>query len=269
MKILFKKREVVKLIANKKNLGFVPTMGAIHIGHISLFKRSLSECDKTIVSIFINKPQFSKKRDYEKYPRSLKEDINKLKKLNIDYFYIPSHNEIYPHGINKKIKINKFSKNLCGKYRPRHFESVVDVIDRFIKIINPLKIYFGEKDMQQLLLIKDFVKKKYKKIKILGCKTIRERSGIPYSSRNLLLSTKDKKIASNIFNFLFKRKKLIINKKIKINEIRDKIFSLGARKIDYIKIIDINKIIRPYISKNKYKIFIAYYLNSIRLIDNF
>ena len=84
-----------------------------------------------------------------------------------------------------------------------------------------------------------------------------------------MLSTKDKKIASNIFNFLFKRKKLIINKKIKINEIRDKIFSLGARKIDYIKIIDINKIIRPYISKNKYKIFIAYYLNSIRLIDNF
>ena len=239
MKILFKKREVVKLIANKKNLGFVPTMGAIHIGHISLFKRSLSECDKTIVSIFINKPQFSKRRDYEKYPRSLKEDIN------------------------------KFSKNLCGKYRPRHFESVVDVIDRFIKIINPLKIYFGEKDMQQLLLIKDFVKKKYKKIKILGCKTIRERSGIAYSSRNLLLSTKDKKIASNIFNFLFKRKKLIINKKIKINKIRDKIFSLGARKIDYIKIIDINKIIRPYISKNKYKIFIAYYLNSIRLIDNF
>ena len=146
MKIILNKNKLLRLIKAKKNLGFVPTMGGIHFGHISLIKKSISQCDMTIVSIFINKPQFNRKKDFKMYPRVLSKDIAILKKLKIDFLYLPSVKQIYPKGVNKKIKISSFSKKLCGKFRPGHFKAVVDVIDRFIKIIRPQKIYLGEKD---------------------------------------------------------------------------------------------------------------------------
>ena len=147
MKIFISKNKLIKFIKHEKNLGFVPTMGAFHLGHIALFKRSISQCNKTVVSIFINKPQFNNKSDFQKYPKTLKKDILVLKKLKIDYLYLPPSDQIYPRGPNKKIIINSFEKKLCGKLRPGHFKAVVDVIERFIKIINPKKIYFGEKLM--------------------------------------------------------------------------------------------------------------------------
>ena len=268
MKIILKKNKLFKLLQNERNLGFVPTMGAIHLGHISLIKRSIKQCNKTIVSIFINKPQFNKKDDYIKYPRLIKEDISILKKINIDYLYLPSTKQIYPNKDRRNIKINNFGKKLCGRFRPGHFEAIADVIDRFIKIINPNKIYFGEKDMQQLIIINDFVKKKYPRIKILGCKTIREKNGIPYSSRNLLLTNNEKIVAANVYNLLRKNKKKIIKNKRKLNNLKRDIMGYGINKIDYIKILDINKIIKPFKKVKKYKIFIAYYLGTIRLIDN-
>ena len=156
MKIFLNKKKLIKILNNKKKLGFVPTMGNIHLGHISLINRSIAQCDKTIVTIFINKPQFNRGRDFNKYPRTLNKDISILKKLKVDYLYLPSHKQIYPKGNNKKIKINSLEKKLCGKFRPGHFKAVVDVIDRFIKIINPNNIYFGKKDMQQLIIVKDY-----------------------------------------------------------------------------------------------------------------
>ena len=165
MKIISDKNSLIKFAHSEKNLGFVPTMGAIHRGHTSLVKKSINECDKTIVSIFINKPQFNKKSDFQKYPRILKKDISILKKLKVDYLYLPTEKQIYPDGPNKNIKISSFGKKLCGKFRPGHFEAVVDVIERFIKIIKPKKIYFGEKDMQQLKIIESFVKKITLKLK--------------------------------------------------------------------------------------------------------
>ena len=161
MKIISNKNKLIKFVHTEKNLGFVPTMGAIHLGHISLVKKCISQCDKTVVSIFVNKPQFNRKNDYLKYTIILKTDIATLKKLKIDYLYLPTAKQIYPKGPNKKIKINSLGKMLCGKFRPGHFVAVVDVIDRFIKKINPKKIYFGEKDMQQLKIIEHFVKKNY------------------------------------------------------------------------------------------------------------
>ena len=122
--------------------------------------------------------------------------------------------------------------------------------------------------MQQLKIIEHFIKKNYNKIKVIGCKTIREKNGIAYSSRNFLLSVTDKKIASKIYNFLDNKKKHLINKKISFNDIKNKIFKLGAGKIDYIELLDINKLIRPYRKNIKYRIFIAYYLRTTRLIDN-
>ena len=268
MKILLNKSKLIKFIKSEKNLGFVPTMGSIHQGHISLIKKSHIKSNKTIVSIFINRPQFNKKSDFNKYPRTLKNDISSLKKLKVDYLYIPSKKQIYPNGQNRNIKINPLSKKLCGKFRPDHFKAVVDVIDRFIKIIKPKKIYLGEKDMQQLKIIEDFVRKNNIKIKVIGCKIIREKNGIAFSSRNSLLTGDEKRIASNIFNFLFYKKKIIINNKLSINYIRKKIIEFGAKEIDYIKMMDINKIVKPNKKKSQFRIFIAYYLGKTRLIDN-
>ena len=202
MKIISSKNKLIRLIHNEKNLGFVPTMGAIHKGHASLVKKCISQCDKTIVSIFINRPQFDRQNDYKKYPRVLSKDILILKKLKVNYLYLPTTNQIYPDGNNRRIKIIPFGKKLCGKFRPDHFVAVVDVIDRFIKIIRPKKIFFGEKDMQQLKIINHFVKKNPIKTQVIGCKTVRERNGMPYSSRNFLLSVKEKKMASAIFKLL-------------------------------------------------------------------
>ena len=164
MKIISNKSDLFKFINKEKNLGFVPTMGAIHAGHASLIRKSIHQCSKTIVSIFINKPQFNKKSDFLKYPRVLKRDIATLRKLKVDYLYLPTQYQIYPEGSNRKIKISPFKKKLCGKNRPGHFDSVVDVVDRFIRIVKPKRIYFGEKDMQQLIIIQHFVKNNYKKI---------------------------------------------------------------------------------------------------------
>ena len=268
MKIIFNKKKLLKFIHKEKNLGFVPTMGAIHIGHISLIKKSILQCDKTIVSIFINKAQFNIKSDYQKYPRLLKNDISILKKLKVNYLYLPSAKQIYPRGRNMKIKISPFSKKLCGRFRSGHFEAIVDVIDRFIKIIKPKNIYFGEKDMQQLKIIDNFIKKNHPGTKVVGCKTIREKNGIACSSRNFLLSFDEKVAASKIYKLIKKKKHNLIKKNIYLRNFKKKIFEAGATKIDYIKILDINKIIKPYKDKKVYKIFIAYYLGKTRLIDN-
>ena len=268
MKIFFNKNKLIKFIKNEKNLGFVPTMGSIHIGHSSLVKKSLLQCDKTIVSIFINKQQFHRKIDYQKYPRTLKKDNLKLKRIKVDSVYIPSYRQIYPKGPNKKIKINSFEKRLCGKFRPGHFKAVVDVIDRFLNIINPRKIYLGEKDMQQLKIIENFIIKENKKVKVISCKTIREKNGVACSSRNFLLSAKEKVLAGNVYKVLSKKKNDLIKKNMTVKKIRYELFKLGVNKIDYIKILDKNKLVKPYKKNKNYKIFIAYYIRSVRLIDN-
>ena len=268
MKIISNKSSLKKLLQKEKKLGFIPTMGAIHKGHMSLIKKAIRQNNKTLVSIFINKPQFNKKSDFKKYPRVLKKDIRKLRSSKVDFLYLPKFNEIYPKGVNRKIKVHIFKNKLCGKYRPGHFEAIVDVVDRFINIIRPKKVYFGKKDMQQLIIIKDFVNKNYPSVKIIGCKTVRERNGVACSSRNLLLSKNEFQAASKIYNFFIKNKKKIIKKKININFLKNIILTKGATQIDYIKVLDINKIIRPFVKKKKYKIFISYYLNKTRLIDN-
>ena len=268
MKIITSKKILNKIIDGQKNLGFVPTMGAIHKGHILLIKKSISLCDKTIVSIFVNKSQFNRKSDYEKYPRVLSKDLLILKKYKVDYLFLPTLKQIYPKGPNKKIKISPFEKKLCGKFRPGHFKAVTDVIDRFIKMIKPSKIFFGKKDMQQFKIIENFVKENKIKTKVIACKTIREKNGIPYSSRNFLLSPKEKVIASKVFKVIKKNKKNLINKRNFLKKIRFKMLKFGVKKIDYIKVLNINKLFLPYKKIKNYKIFIAYYLGTTRLIDN-
>lgn len=268
MKIILNKKRLIKIVNREKDIGFVPTMGSIHRGHLSLIKKSNSTCEKTLVTIFINKPQFNKKKDYQKYPRNIKRDISLLKKSGTDYLYLPTERQIYPRGKNNKLKINSFAKKLCGKFRPSHFIAVVDVIDRFIKIIKPSKIFLGEKDLQQLKIVEDFIKKRKIKTRVIKCKTIREKNGIAHSSRNNLLSLNQKTIASKIYKMITKnKKKIIINRKL-IKKIKKEMYKMKVDKIDYVEVLDVNKINKPISRKKNLKIFLAYYLGTTRLIDN-
>ena len=252
MKIFYNKKDLTRALNFEKNVGFVPTMGSLHKGHISLIKKSKLQCNKTLISIFVNKPQFNKSNDFKSYPRNINYDIKLIKKSKVDYLYLPKSSEIYPNGPNKNIKINSFHKKLCGKFRPNHFHAVVDVISRFIEIINPRKIYLGEKDLQQLLLIKDFLNNKKIKTKIVMCNTVRESNGIPYSSRNLLLKNTHKNIAAKIFRYIKNNKIKIVKKKIKLNDVKKIIYKMGAGLIDYVTVVDVNKTIKPYNKKRKY-----------------
>ena len=269
--IIFKSiNKLNKEVNFKANIGFVPTMGALHDGHISLIKSSKKKCEKTLVSIFVNPTQFNNKKDFSKYPRTYNSDIKILKNLNVDYVLKPSVKDIYKNKKLRTINIKKKDKILCAYYRPGHFEGVLAVINGFLKNIKAKNIFFGEKDYQQLFLIKKFIKNKFK-IKVHSCPTVRYKNKVALSSRNLLLSNQEIKKSSFIANLLFKFKNKIKNNfslKDKINDVVFKINNIKKIKIEYLEIRNKNNLSNNY-NKNNFKIFIAYYNNKIRLIDNY
>ena len=162
MKILNNNDDLNEALKNESNLGFVPTMGSLHEGHISLIKSSKMNCSKTIVSIFINPTQFNRKKDFKRYPRNLKKDLKILKKLKVDFVYTPNKNQVYNSENKIKIQLSKKDKILCARYRKGHFEGVIDVMTRLTQKIKPTKIFMGEKDFQQLLLVKRYIEKNFK-----------------------------------------------------------------------------------------------------------
>ena len=271
MKILRNSNQLFKLLKKlDANIGFVPTMGGLHKGHLSLIKKSKKMGLKTLVSIFINPKQFNNINDYKNYPRNLLKDLRILKENNPDFLFIPSNKDIFRKQSKKKIKLDKFHKYLCGRFRPGHFEGVVDIIERFIKIINPKYIFLGNKDYQQLILIKKHIKKKFKTI-VVGCNTIRNKNGLALSTRNYLLTRKEKLIGSKVYKLLRKNKKSFTKKQKKnllISYLKNKILNLGVKKIDYLDALDTVKNTKFTKRTKKFKLFIAYYLRDIRLIDN-
>ena len=270
MKIFKDKHTLQKEIFKNKGISFVPTMGGLHKGHISLIKRSKKSGLKTLVSIYINPKQFNKKSDFRSYPRNTKKDMRLLKKLKIDYLYTPAFKDIYGFKPRHKVFLDKSSKKLCGKFRKGHFEGVLNVVNRFIEIIKPKYIYLGKKDYQQLHLIKKHIEKRKIKSKIIECKTIRENNGMACSSRNFNLSEGQTKIASNIFNYLSILKKKIKNdySLFKIDKIKKDLINLGADKIDYLENYNIKSFKKIKKPNQKFNLFFAYYIKKIRLIDN-
>ena len=270
MKILIKNKDTNEALKKVSNLGFVPTMGCLHKGHEYLIKQSKRKCNQTLVSIFINPTQFNNKKDYLSYPKNIKKDLNILKKLKVNFVYIPNKKDIYSFKRKESIVLKKENKVLCAKFRKGHFEGVIDVMDRLTNIIKPNKIFMGKKDYQQLLLVKKFIEKKYE-TKIIPCKTIRNKNKLALSSRNQLLSKSDLvkagKIARELFNFKMflrnnKKTKNLLQKK---KELLKKNFDI---KIDYLEIRKKNNLKTSLNIKNS-KIFIAYFINKVRLIDNF
>jgi pantoate--beta-alanine ligase len=270
MKILLNNNDLNEALYNVSNLGFVPTMGSLHKGHVSLIKKSLKECKKTIVSIFINPTQFNNKNDYKNYPRNTKKDLTILKKLNIDFVYLPKVKDVYSFKRKSSIKLQKKDKILCAKFRKGHFEGVIDVMERLTDIVRPQKIYLGEKDYQQLYLLKKYITKNYN-AKIISCPTIRVNNKLAFSSRNKLLSKNEfiqaNKISKEIF-LLKKRLSKSRNIKKLISDKKKELINSFNIKLDYLELR--NKFNLKVSNKAKYsKLFVAFYINKVRLIDNF
>ena len=271
MKILLNNQTLNRKIRPFDDIGFIPTMGGIHEGHISLIKRSKKICKKTIVSIFVNPKQFNNNKDFKTYPINIKKDLSILKKIKgIDFIYIPKFKDIYETKRKSKIKIAKKDKILCAKFRKGHFEGVLDVMDRLTNLIKPKKIFMGKKDFQQLFLVKNYIEKKYK-IKVVGCKTIRNKNKLALSSRNFLFNKDDLNIAEKISKTFFQVKRNIkINEDISkyLLEIKRNMQKKFNIKIEYLELRNEKNLL---ISKKSIgsKIFVSYYLKGIRLIDNF
>ena len=212
MKILLNKNDLNEALYDVKNLGFVPTMGGLHKGHIYLIKKSKKISNKTIVSIFVNPTQFNNKTDFLRYPRNNKKDLSILKKLKVDFLFMPTSKQIYDSKRSKDIRLLNSQKIMCAKYRKGHFVGVIDVMNRLTNIVKPKKIFMGEKDFQQLYLVRKFIEKKYNS-KIISCKTIRDKNKLALSSRNILLTKKNLKKAGLIARNLIIFKKELIKKK--------------------------------------------------------
>lgn len=270
MKIIRSIKKLKSINSNVDILGFVPTMGCIHKGHLSLIKKSINKCNKTLVSIYVNPTQFNSKIDFSKYPRNIKKDLTILKKNNTDFVFIPKTPEIYSKVRSKKLVINNKKKILCGKFRKKHFKGVIDIVDRLINIINPKYIFLGEKDFQQLFLIKKHVKRKFK-VKIIACKTIRDKNYVALSSRNNLLSKKELINAGKIAKKLSLLKKKIKNDNSfqkKINYVKKFLIKKYKIKIDYLELRN-EKDLSTYKNGSKFRLFVAYHIRNVRLIDNY
>ena len=270
MKIFKNKEDLKSEIINDKTICFIPTMGGLHKGHISLIKRAKKINNKTLVSIYVNPKQFNRKDDYKKYPRNLQNDIKILQKLKINYLYLPNNKDIFNFKTKNKIYLHKFSKKLCGKFRKGHFMGVLNVVNRFLEIIRPKYILLGLKDFQQLTLIEKHILRNKINTKVVSCKTIREKNGVVCSTRNFNLNNNQLKIATNVYKYLFTIKKNT-KKNIKLfnsSILKKKLIILGVSKVDYLDIINLKKLKKPKSRKENYNIFLAYYLGKTRLIDN-
>ena len=274
MKIIKKTKELQNLLdslaSSSVSIGLVLTMGNIHAGHLSLIKEAKNNNDFVITSIFVNPTQFNNDDDYNSYPKTIDQDIAKLKSSSCDLLYLPSIDEIYPEGLVKVKSVLKYRNILCDITRPGHFDGVTTVVNTFFNIIKPKNSYFGEKDYQQIKLIDELVKLKKLNINIVPCTSIRDKNGMSLSSRNSNFTPHQ----FEIFQNLAKKINLFVNnlkeKNLKLNfkEFKNDLSKIKINKIDYLEIRDENnlEITNDY---NKARLFVAVFIGNIRIIDNF
>ena len=255
----------------KHKISFVPTMGSLHKGHLSLVKKAKGKNKIVIVSIFVNPTQFGVNEDFKNYPRNTNKDIKLLKNLSVDIVFVPYEHEILKYK-TPKLKLSRFSieRILCGKSRPQYFPGVGNIIIKFFDIIKPNYAYFGEKDYQQYYFIKLLTAKLKFNTKIISCKTIRDNFGIALSSRNLYLNNNEKKVALNIIKILRRTKRELSNhwrpKEI-IYKNKNILLEKGVKKIDYFELR--SETLKKNVKRNgKSRLFIAAFIGSTRLIDN-
>ena len=257
----------------KGSVGFVPTMGALHLGHLSLVKISKKACDRTIVSIFINPTQFSPNEDLDSYPLTVEQDLMHLKKERVDAVFMPSEKEIYDNQNSEYFYDTPLSKKLEGIARPHFFKGVTMIVSKLFNIIKPTHAVFGEKDAQQLIIIKKMINENKLPIRLFSGKTIRDKNGLAYSSRNLYLSKKDQKLAGKIYKNLLLIKSLLDNgeknSKILKNKFTNSINSFPVFKLDYISLACTETLDERDSVIDKTLVSTAVFFKGVRLIDSF
>jgi pantoate--beta-alanine ligase len=266
------KVEIHKVKSAGKTIGFIPTMGALHRGHLSLVKAAKKSCDFVVVSIFVNPAQFGPKEDFRKYPRAFNNDKRMLQKEGVDLIFYPSTFEMYTKNFSTYVEETYLSKLLCGLSRPGHFRGVCTVVTKLFNIIEPDIAYFGQKDYQQAQIIKHMVEDLNFSTTIKICSTVREQDGLAMSSRNAYLSSGERKDAVVLSEALNFAEKIIKEgekdaKKV-INKMRKFILSRKSAKIDYIGIVDTESLQAIEKIQNAALIVLAVYIGKTRLIDN-
>ncbi|MCM8831520.1 MAG: pantoate--beta-alanine ligase [Candidatus Omnitrophica bacterium] len=263
---------IKKVRGEKKTIGFVPTMGALHHGHLSLVKAAKNDCDFVVVSIFVNPTQFGPKEDYKKYPRTFKKDKELLEKEKVDLVFYPTVKSMYPKSFSTYVEEVFLSKVLCGKSRPGHFRGVCTVVTKLFNIVQPDVAYFGQKDYQQAQIIKRMVVDLNFQIKIKVLPIVRENDGLAASSRNVYLNDTQRKQATILFRALNLAKQLIKqgtkDPNAIIEKMRKLILSQSFAKIDYIKIVDPKTLRDVKEIKKKVVVALAVFIGKTRLIDN-
>lgn len=276
MQVLKSKNELVSLIDSYKKegktVGFVPTMGALHNGHLSLVKECKKNSDVTVVSIFVNPTQFNDLEDLKRYPRTLDKDTELLKSVNCDLVFAPSVEEIYPEPDTRKFDFGYIESVMEGAKRPGHFNGVGQVVSRLFDIVQPDKAFFGMKDFQQVAIIKNMVKQLNYNIQIVPCPIIREESGLALSSRNTLLDEDHKKNAPHIYATLKKARNLASEMSVSDLKkwITDEINSNPYLETEYVEIVDDTtlKVTENWKEEGIKVACVAVYAGKIRLIDN-
>ncbi len=267
-------KDIVKKIRKEnKTIGFVPTMGYLHEGHISLIRASKKENDITVVSIFVNPLQFGKNEDLDRYPRDLERDLNICKKEGVDFVFYPSYSEMYPEGFSTFVVVEGITEKLCGAFRPGHFKGVTTVVAKLFNIVKPDRAYFGKKDYQQLKVIQRMVKDLNMDVQVVGCPIVREKDGLAMSSRNKYLSKTEREAALSLSRSLFRAKELFYQgiydvKKLKkaVREVLDS--HPEIREIQYIEIVDPETLESKEKAERGDIIAIAVFVGNTRLIDN-
>ncbi|MGN0465632.1 MAG: pantoate--beta-alanine ligase [Lachnospiraceae bacterium] len=254
------------------SVGYVPTMGYLHEGHASLMKKSVENNDKTVASIFVNPMQFGPTEDLEAYPRDLERDAALCEEIGVDLIFHPEVEEMYEDGFCSFVDMNGLTKGLCGKTRPTHFRGVCTVVNKFFNIVKPDRAYFGQKDAQQLAVIKRMVADLNMDIEIIGCPIVREEDGLAKSSRNTYLSEEERKAALCLSKSIFLAEELVKNGEVSTEiikaEMRKVLESEPLARIDYIEAVN-SLTIEPVAEvKPDTLIAIAVYIGKTRLIDN-
>ncbi len=267
-------RQVVRRWKGKGlGIGFVPTMGFFHKGHLSLMEKSLNRTDRTIVSIFVNPTQFGPNEDFNRYPRDIERDISLAKDTGVHAVFIPKSEEMYPITPKTWVTVDELSKNLCGRSRPSHFRGVATVVAKLFNIIQPDVAVFGQKDFQQLQIIKQMVKDLDFPIEIVAAPIYREKDGLAMSSRNTYLSKEERKSATCLFKALKRAKELVESGKVRnskglYQDIKSFIETFPFTKIDYIFIGNPDNLEPVNELKKPLLVALAVYLGKTRLIDN-
>ena len=257
---------------NSKNIGFVPTMGALHSGHISLVERCVKENDVCVVSVFVNPTQFNDKADLERYPRTEEADKKLLEAAGCDIVFMPKVEEMYPEEDTRVFNFGSIETVMEGKYRPGHFNGVAQIVSKLFDAVEPTRSYFGEKDFQQVAIIRDMVRQLNLPVEIIACPIIREESGLARSSRNELLSAEERKKAALISQVL--SKSVNFAKEMSVDEVKnwviDQFKTDEVFRMDYYDIVDGNSLqsISSWNESDYIVGCIAVYCGKIRLIDN-